>query len=59
MSRLYYDYLRICKGRECVIRRRIDAENDRRRVRRMFKEYCSTCVLGKIMVKELRRGGKI
>jgi len=25
----------------------------------MFKEYCSMCVLGKIMFKELRRGGKI
>jgi hypothetical protein len=59
MSRAYYDYLRICKSRECVVRRMIDETNDKKRIRKMVNEYCKTCTLWKILVHELRRGGKI
>ena len=56
---LYQDYLRICKSKVCVIRREIDVENDKSEVRRLYKEYCSTCELKKFLIEELRQNGKI
>ena len=59
MNRAYYDYLRICKGRECIVRKWIDVTDDKKRVKKMVNEYCKTCVLHKFIISELRRGGKL
>jgi len=56
---LYNDYLRICKSYVCVIRREIDIEDDKNEVRRLYKEYCSTCELRKILLPELKQNGKM
>jgi len=61
MSRLYYDYKRICESGECIIRRQINAfiDSDKPYVRKLIREYCTTCVLRKIMIHELKRSGKL
>ena len=56
---LYEDYLRICKSYVCVIRPRIDIEDDKSEIRRLYREYCSTCVLKKFLVEELKQNGKM
>jgi len=56
---LYQDYLRICKSYVCVIRPRIDIEDDKSEIRRLYREYCSTCVLKKFLVEELKQNGKM
>lgn len=53
------EYLRICKFGSCVIRRQIDFEDNKNEVRRLYKEYCKTCELRKILLPELKKEGKI
>jgi len=56
---LYEDYLRICKGGGCVIRKYINIENDKEEVKRLYKEYCETCELKKLLLSELKQNGKM
>ena len=56
---LQNDYLRICKSYVCVIRREIDIEDDKQEIKRLYKEYCSTCELRKILLPELKQNGKM
>ena len=56
---LYQDYLDICEGGGCVIRPRIDSADTKDEVRHLFKEYCSTCELRKILYPKLKKQGKI
>ncbi|ARQ96651.1 hypothetical protein CCL45_gp29 [Sulfolobus islandicus rod-shaped virus 5] len=56
---LQNDYLRICKSKVCVIRRQIDIEDDKQEIKRLFKEYCSTCELKKLLLSELKQNGKM
>jgi len=56
---LYADYLRICKGGGCIIRPQIDFENDKNEIKRLFKEYCSTCVLKTFLLNVLKQNGKM
>ncbi|ARQ96381.1 hypothetical protein CCL42_gp35 [Sulfolobus islandicus rod-shaped virus 8] len=56
---LYNDYLRICKGGGCIIRPQIDFEDDKNEVRRLYKEYCETCELKKLLLSELKQNGKM
>ena len=56
---LYQDYLRICKSGSCKIRREINIENDKMEIKRLYKEYCSTCELRKILLPELKQNGKM
>lgn len=53
------EYERICKSGSCKIRREINIENDKSEVRRLYKEYCSTCELKKFLVDELKQNGKM
>ena len=53
------EYLRICKGGGCIIRPQIDIENDKTEIKRLYKEYCSTCELKKYLLNDLKKSGKM
>jgi len=56
---LYNDYLRICKSQACVIRKYINIEDDKQEIKRLYKEYCSTCELKKYLLNDLKKSGKM
>lgn len=53
------EYERICKSEACVVRRDIDLEDDKNKIRQLYKDYCLTCILHKYLFNELRKEGKI
>jgi len=56
---LQNDYLRICKSQACVIRKYINIEDDKQEIKRLYKEYCSTCELKKYLLNDLKKSGKM
>ena len=55
----YDAYQRICKSRSCIIRRYIDFEDDKNKIRKLYKDYCLTCDLHSLLFNELKKEGKI
>ena len=55
----YEAYLETCKSGNCIIRRYIDLEDDKNKVKQLYKDYCLTCILHKYLFAELKKEGKI
>jgi len=53
------EYERVCKSGSCIIRRYIDLEDDKNKVKQLYKDYCLTCILHKYLFAELKKEGKI
>ena len=55
----YEAYVETCKAGACIIRKQIDLEDDKSKVRQLYKDYCLTCVAHKYLFAELKKEGKI
>jgi len=55
----YEAYVETCKAGACIIRKQIDLEDDKNEIRKLYKDYCLTCVAHKYLFAELKKEGKI